>query len=161
MKIAPNSAVSIHYTLTDDDGNKLDSSRDRNEPLAYLHGAGNIIPGLESALLDHQKGDSLTVTVEAADAYGERQESLIQQAPRAAFGEGTDIKAGMQFQAQTEAGMRIFTVVDVDGDTVTVDANHPLAGNRLHFDVEVTDVRAASEEELQHGHIHGAGGHHH
>lgn len=161
MKIANNSAVSIHYTLTDDEGNQLDSSRERGEPLAYLHGAGNIIPGLENALLEREEGDSLKVTVEPAEAYGERQDALIQQAPRSAFGENAEIEVGMQFQAETEAGTRIFTIAGIDGDDITVDANHPLAGNRLHFDVEVTDVRAASDEEMEHGHIHGEGGHQH
>ena len=161
MKIAADHAISIHYTLTDDSGNTLDSSHDRGEPLVYLHGHGNIIPGLEDALLDRAVGDKLKVTVEAKDAYGERQDAMVQTVPRDAFGEGAELAPGMQFQAQTEAGVQLFTIAAVDGDSVTIDANHPLAGSRLHFDVEVTDVRAASAEELAHGHIHGAGGHHH
>lgn len=161
MKIAADHAISIHYTLTDDSGNTLDSSHDRGEPLVYLHGYGNIIPGLENALLDRAVGDKLKVSVEAKDAYGERQDAMIQTVPREAFGEGAELAAGMQFQAETDGGVQMFTITAVDGDNITIDANHPLAGNRLHFDVEVTDVRAASAEELSHGHIHGAGGHHH
>lgn len=154
MKIADNLAVSIHYTLTDDDGKKLDSSHDRNEPLAYLHGKGHIIPGLENALLDKEAGEKLKVDVEPSEGYGERSEDLIQQVPSDAF-EGVDnIEPGMQFQAQTEGGPRLITVTSVEGDNVTVDANHPLAGNRLHFDVEIVDVREASAEELEHGHVH-------
>lgn len=161
MKIAENTAVSIHYTLTDDDNNTLDTSRERNEPLAYLHGQGNIIPGLEKALVDHEEGDTLKVTVEAAEAYGERQEDMIQQVPRDAFGEGVELAPGMQFQAETDGGPRMFTISKVEGDDITIDANHPLAGRRLHFDVEVTAVREATAEELEHGHTHGAGGHQH
>lgn len=161
MKIAENTAVSMHYTLTDDAGNTLDSSREHNQPLAYLHGHGNIIPGLEKALLDHEVGDSLKVTVEPAEAYGERQEALVQQVPRDAFGEGVELAPGMQFQAQTEAGPHTFVIAAVEGDDITIDANHPLADKQLHFDVEITEVRAATDEELEHGHVHGAGGHQH
>lgn len=161
MQIADNAVVAIHYTLTDDAGTTLDTSRERNEPLAYLHGHGNIIPGLESALVGKQAGDKLNVTVTPEEGYGERHDALIQTVPREAF-EGVDeVLPGMQFQAQTDAGPRLFTITEVEGDNVTVDGNHPLAGATLHFDVEITEVREASAEELSHGHVHGPGGHQH
>lgn len=161
MKIATDHAVSIHYTLTDDHGNTIDTSCDRDEPLAYLHGYGNIIPGLEKELTGRSVGDNLKVTIEPADGYGEHNTALIQQVPREAFGEGAELEVGMQFQAEMDEDVRLFTITAINGDTVTVDGNHPLAGHRLHFAVEVTGVRPATEEELAHGHIHGAGGHHH
>lgn len=161
MQIAENAVVAIHYTLTNDAGDTLDSSRERDEPLAYLHGHGNIIPGLEKALLGKQTGDTLKVTVEPAEGYGERHEGLIQEVPREAFQGVDELEPGMQFQASTDAGPRMFTITDVQDDVVTVDGNHPLAGATLHFDVEIADVRAASAEELSHGHVHGPGGHEH
>lgn len=150
MQVAENKVVSIHYKLTNDAGETLDSSEGR-EPLAYIHGQGNIIPGLEKALDGKNSGDELNVTVEPAEGYGDRHEQLIQDVPMSAF-EGVDeVKPGMQFQAQTEAGPRVVTVVEVDEQQVTVDANHPLAGQELHFQVQVTDVREATEEEIQQG----------
>lgn len=161
MKIQNNSAVSFHYSLTDDDGNSIDSSEGQ-EPLAYLHGAGNIIPGLENALEGKAVGDSLTVAVTAAEGYGEVQKELIQEVPREAF-QGIDtIELGMQFEAQTGQGGTVpVTVIAVTDETVTVDGNHPLAGKNLNFDVTIEEVREASEEEIAHGHIHGVGGHEH
>lgn len=160
MSIVDNSVVSFHYTLTNSKGEVLDKSD--QEPLAYLHGGGNIIPGLEKALLGKKAGDKLVVTVEPAEAYGVRDDKLIQNVPRRAFQGIKDIKAGMSFTAQGDAGQPMRVVVTrVSGDMVTVDGNHPLAGETLTFDVEITEVREASEEELAHGHVHGAGGHHH
>lgn len=160
MHVANETVVSIHYTLTNDKGEILDSSKG-SHPLSYLHGAGNIIPGLEDALTNRQSGDRLNVTIDAADGYGERDPEQIQSVPRSAFQGVDQIEPGMQFTAEGPHGVVAVTVVEVDADTVTIDGNHPLAGERLHFDVEVVDVRAASAEELQHGHAHGAGGHHH
>jgi FKBP-type peptidyl-prolyl cis-trans isomerase SlyD len=160
MQAAENSVVSIHYTLTNAQGEVLDSSRG-GEPLVYLHGAGNIIPGLEKALIGKQAGDKLNVAVAPAEGYGERDEALIQQVPRRAFQGVKDIAPGMSFHAQSSQGPMQVTVTAVAGDMVTVDGNHPLAGETLNFDVEVTEVRAATLEELAHGHVHGAGGHHH
>ena len=158
MKIQNNSAVSFHYTLTDDDGIRIDSSEGQ-EPLGYLHGAGNIIPGLEKALEGKTHGDSLTVAVTAAEGYGEVQKELIQEVPREAF-QGIDtIELGMQFEAQTGQGSAVpVTVIDVTDDLVTVDGNHPLAGKNLNFDVSIEDVREATEEELANGHVNGLAG---
>ncbi len=160
MQIAANSVVLFHYTLTNAAGEQLDSSAGQ-EPLGYLHGAGNIIPGLENALAGKSVGDKLNVTVAPEEAYGTIKDELIQEVDRANF-EGIDeIEPGMQFMAQTPWGQQPVTVVKVEGDVITLDGNHPLAGETLTFDVEVVEVRAASEEELSHGHVHGDGGHHH
>ena len=161
MEIANDKVVAIHYTLTNAAGDTLDSSVERGEPLAYLHGHGNIIPGLENALLGKTAGEKLDVQVQPEDGYGERHEQLIQQVPRTAF-EGVDhLEPGMQFQADTGAGVRLFTITQVADEEVTIDGNHPLAGEVLTFAVEITEVREASAEELEHGHVHGEGGHHH
>ena len=144
MLIAANKAVSIDYTLTNDAGEVIDSSAG-GAPLVYLHGAGNIIPGLEKALEGKQGGDQIQVSIEPQDAYGEYSPELVATLNRAMF----------------EGGMQIVTIRDVEGDDVIVDGNHPLAGQRLNFDVKVVSVRDASDEEVAHGHIHGEGGHHH
>ena len=157
MQIAHNSVVAFHYTLTNDAGDVVDSSEGR-EPLTYLHGAGNIIPGLETQLLGHKAGDALQARVEAAEAYGEKNAQLVQQVPVSAFQGVEHIEPGMQFQTQTEQGPLLVTIVSVEGDTVTVDGNHPLAGQALNFDVKVDSVREATDEEISHGHVHGVGG---
>lgn len=159
MQIGDQCVVSFHYTLTNNRGDVLDRSSD--EPLAYLHGGGNIIAGLEKALLGKQVGDKLEVTVNPAEGYGEKRQELIQQVPRQAFHGIDQIELGMSFSAQSNAGPMRVTVTAVEEDQITVDGNHPLAGETLHFAVEITDVRAASPEELEHGHVHGPGGHHH
>ncbi|HAZ41283.1 MAG TPA: peptidylprolyl isomerase [Methylococcaceae bacterium] len=160
MQIENQKVVSIHYTLTNEAGQVLDSSENQ-EPLAYIHGHGNIIPGLENALAGLSKGEKLKVTVAPADGYGERDDSMVQAVPRSAFQGVDDITPGMQFQAQSPEGIQLVTVVSVEGDEVTLDGNHPMAGITLIFDVEITDVRDATAEELDHGHVHGPGGHHH
>ena len=161
MLIAANKAVSIDYTLTNDIGEVIDSSSG-GAPLVYLQGAGNIIPGLEKALDGKQAGDELTVTVEPEDAYGEYSAELVSTLSRSMF-EGVDeLEVGMQFHASAPDGqMQIVTIRDLDGDDVTVDGNHPLAGQKLTFQVKIVDVRDASQEEIAHGHVHGEGGHHH
>ena len=161
MQIAANTAVSIDYTLTNDAGEVIDSSAG-GAPLVYLQGAGNIIPGLERSLSGKQAGDELKVAIEPEDAYGEYTPELVATLGKEMF-EGVDeLEVGMQFHASGPDGaMQIVTVRDIDGDQVTVDGNHPLAGQRLNFDVKVVNVRAASDEEIAHGHIHGEGGHHH
>jgi FKBP-type peptidyl-prolyl cis-trans isomerase SlyD len=161
MTIKENSAVSFHYTLTDDAGQKIDSSAGQ-DPLAYLHGAGNIIPGLENALEGKAVGDQLNVAVSAEEGYGPVQQELIQEVPRSAFQGVESIEIGMQFEAQTGQGGAVpVTVTAVTDETVTVDGNHPLAGKSLNFDVTIEAVREATAEELEHGHVHGAGGHQH
>lgn len=157
--IANNQVVSFNYTLTNAEGETLDKSQ--GEPLVYLHGAGNIIPGLEKALEGKTVGDKFVITIPAAEAYGEYNPELVQEVPAQMFQGVENIEAGMQFQAQTDDGVQIVTVKSVEGETIIVDANFPLAGQDLTFDVEVTDVREATQEELDHGHVHGAGGHHH
>ncbi|WP_111496311.1 FKBP-type peptidyl-prolyl cis-trans isomerase [Marinobacter bohaiensis] len=147
--------VTIHYTLTNEQGEQLDSSREEGrEPLTYLEGAQNIISGLESALNEKDAGDKVQVSVDPAEGYGEVNEELVQPVPRSAF-EGVDtIEPGMQFQAQTPGGPQIVRVVKVEEETVTIDANHPLAGETLNFDVEVVETREPTEEEVEHGHAH-------
>lgn len=161
MQIAANKAVAIDYTLTNDAGEVIDSSAGA-APLVYLHGAGNIIAGLEKALLGKQAGDEINAAIEPGEAYGEYSAELITTLSRAMF-EGVDeLEVGMQFHASgPDGGMQIVTIRDIDGDDVTVDGNHPLAGQRLNFQVKVVSVRDASAEEVAHGHVHGEGGHHH
>ncbi|HET7267879.1 MAG TPA: peptidylprolyl isomerase [Oleiagrimonas sp.] len=158
MQIADRSVASFHYTLTNEGGDVIDSSRERNEPLAYLHGAGNIVPGLEKAMAGREAGDSFKVEVAPAEGYGPRHEEMMQTVPRSSFQGVPEVKPGMQFQANGPQGQVIVTVVEANDEEVKVDGNHPLAGETLHFDVEVTEVREATEEELTHGHVHGAGG---
>lgn len=160
MQIAHEKVVTIDYTLSDDDGNVIDTSHG-GQPLAYLHGASNIIPGLEDALTGKQAGDELQVTVEPEDGYGEHDPDMCQVVPRNLF-EGVDqLDIGMNFQTMTDAGPRLVTITNIEGDDITVDGNHPLAGVTLNFHVIVRDVRDASAEELDHGHVHGPDGHHH
>jgi len=160
MQIADNMVVTLDYTLKDDNGTILDSSTDGN--FAYLHGAHNIIPGLENALTGKSAGDEVNVTVIPAEGYGERHDSMVQAVPRDMFDSEQEIEVGMQFHAQSPDGdMVVVTVMDMDDDNITVDGNHPLAGMNLNFGVKVIDVREASTEELDHGHVHGPGGHHH
>ena len=158
MQITQNAVVSIHYTLTDDSGNKLDSSD--GTPLAYLHGNGNLIPGLERELEGKAAGDKLSVKIAPADAYGEYDKSLVQRVPRRALKGIGNLQVGMQLHTQSPHGVRAVTVTQIAGDMVTLDGNHPLAGKSLNFEVEIAEVRAATEEELAHGHVHGPGGHH-
>jgi FKBP-type peptidyl-prolyl cis-trans isomerase SlyD len=160
MSIQQDSVVSIHYTLKDDKGTVIDSSP-AGQPLSYIHGHGNLIPGLERELAGKGAGDKLQVAITPGDAYGEYHQDLVQQVPRSALSNIPDVRPGMQLSAQTDKGPRSVTVKEVGEETVTLDANHPLAGMTLHFDVEVADVRDASAEELAHGHVHGPGGHHH
>ena len=160
MQIAERTVASFNYTLTNDAGEIIDTSTGR-APLADLHGAGNIVPGLEKEMTGKRAGDVFDVVVAPEDGYGQPNPMLIQTVPRAAFQGVDSIEVGMEFQAQTPQGPLSVVVSKVDAEEVTVDGNHPLAGKTLHFAIEVTDVRDASVEELQHGHVHGPGGHHH
>ncbi|HXG37197.1 MAG TPA: peptidylprolyl isomerase [Bacteroidota bacterium] len=159
MKIAKDTVVTIDYTLTDEQGKVMDSSRGQ-EPLTYLHGAGNLIPGLESQLEGKSKGDEVKISVPPAEAYGERDERKVLTVAREQFRGIDRLEVGMQFAADGGQGEYFVTVTRIDGDMVTVDANHPLAGKTLNFDVRVVDVRQATPDELSHGHVHGPGGHH-
>ncbi|HUR41809.1 MAG TPA: peptidylprolyl isomerase [Verrucomicrobiae bacterium] len=160
MLISANCVAYIRYTLTNEAGTVLDSS-EGGEPLAYLHGGGNIIPGLEKALEGRQAGDKLTVTVAPQDGYGLRDEKLVQKIPRRAFQGVKDLRPGMRFNANSGGGGAPVVVTQIQGDMVTIDGNHALAGVTLTFAVEIEKVREATAEELLHGHVHGAGGHHH
>ena len=154
LMIGDKMVVSMHYTLTDNDGKVLDSS-EGTEPLDYLHGAGNIIPGLETALIGKVADDALKVTVEPKEGYGELIPELIQKVNKSAF-EGVDnLEPGMAFEAQGPDGQVQRVVISaVEGDEVTVNGNHPLAGVTLNFDVKIVSVRDATEEEIAHGHVH-------
>ena len=153
LMIGDKSVVTIHYTLTDDAGEVLDNSRD-SDPMVYLHGANNIIPGLENELTGKTAGATLKVTVSPENGYGEHSSEAIQKVPRSAFEGVEDIQPGMQFQTEGPQGMQIIVVAEVSEEEVTVDANHPLAGKTLHFDVSIEAVRDATPEELDHGHAH-------
>jgi FKBP-type peptidyl-prolyl cis-trans isomerase SlyD len=160
MNITEDKVVSIHYILTDETGVVLDRSAD-GSPLSYLHGHGNLVPGLERELTGKGAGEKLEVTVNPADAYGEYDAQLVQRVPRRALKGLARLTVGMRLQTQTAQGARAVTVTHIAGDMVTLDGNHPLAGKKLHFRVEVESVRAATQAELEHGHVHGPGGHAH
>jgi FKBP-type peptidyl-prolyl cis-trans isomerase SlyD len=162
MTIENHRVVNIHYTLRSAEGEVLDSSEGR-EPLAYIQGIGNLISGLEAKLHGKAKGDKVKAIVAPADAYGEYDDQLVHLVPLSGFqsADGEQLEVGMQVQVDTGQGHAIAMVTSIEGDDVTLDLNHPLAGAELHFDVEIMGVREASEEELDHGHVHGPGGHHH
>lgn len=160
MKIADGMAVTMAYVLKDDAGAVIDTS-EGDEPLEYLHGAGEIVPGLEKAMTGKAVGDKVEVKVGPDEGYGKHHPEGIQEVPRAAFEGIDDIKAGMRFQAEGPDGASLIQVVEVKGDKVVIDANHPLAGKTLHFAIEVLAIREATEEERDHGHVHGADGHDH
>lgn len=160
MQAEKDKVVSIDFTLTDSDDQVIDSSEGR-EPLAYLHGQGQILPKLEEVIEGKTEGEQVQITLTPEEGYGERDENLMAQVPVDQF-EGVDeIKPGMQFQAETDEGERVFTVVETDGQNVVVDGNHPLAGATLKFDIKLSEVREATNEELEHGHAHGEGGQEH
>ena len=156
MQIAQHKVASIHYTLTDNEGNILDSSAGR-EPLNYIHGTGNLIPGMAEGLEGKVKGDKFDLKVSPEKGYGVKSDKMLQQVPRSSFG-AQPVKVGMQFQ--TNNG-QVVTITKIGLDSITVDGNHPLAGVELNFAVEILDVRSATTEEISHGHVHGPGGHHH
>ena len=160
MQIADQKVVVLHYTLTDNEGKVIDKSDDGS--FAYLHGARNIIPGLENALSGKAAGDELKVSIPPEEGYGHRDENMLQEVPKTMFEDDSQIAVGSQFHAQGPNGeMLVVTVMEVNDDNVVVDGNHPLAGVELNFEVMVVEVRDASEEEIEHGHVHGPGGHHH
>lgn len=161
MQITKHAVVSIDYELKDDEGATIDTSAG-GEPLTYLHGARNIIEGLEKALEGKKAGDSVSVKVSPEEGYGMPDESRVQQVPKEMFQDESQIKVGEQFYAQGPEGEHLtVTIKEVADDHVVIDANHPLAGKNLNFEVTIKEVREASEEEVAHGHVHGPGGHHH
>ena len=155
MRVEEHAVVLIHYVLTNDDKEVLDSSQGQ-DPLAYLHSTGHLIPGLEAQLLGKTAGDKLDVTVQPGDGYGEFNEELVQVVPNDVFDGVESIEPGMQFQTSNEDGSdgETITVVSVENDEVTIDGNHTLAGVTLHFAVDIIEVREATAEELEHGHVH-------
>ena len=158
MTIADKSVVGIQYTLKNDSGEELDGSSE-GEPLVYLHGCGNIIPGLEDALLGKNIDDKLNVTIEPEKAYGEKKEEMMGKVPLSAFEGMGELKEGMRFDAEGADGHRQMVVIEEVGEEeVTINGNHPLAGETLHFDVTVDSIRQATAEELEHGHVHAPGG---
>jgi FKBP-type peptidyl-prolyl cis-trans isomerase SlyD len=158
MQIEDKMAVSIHYTLKDNAGEIIDSSQG-DEPLVYLHGTGGLGPGLEKELTSKAVGDAFDVTIAPEDGYGVRDDSLVQEVPRDAFQDVKDLEVGMQFHTQAPDGEGILpvTITALKDEEVTIDLNHPLAGETLNFHIEVIDIRAATKDELAHGHVHGAG----
>ena len=156
MQITKHKVASIHYTLSDNDGKVLDSSIGQ-DPLTFIQGIGNLIPGMEEGLEGKGKGEKFKIKVSPEKGYGVKDDALTQSVPRTAFGT-QEVKVGMQFQTN-QGG--VVTITKIGLSEITVDANHPLAGVELNFDVEVMDIRSATEEELAHGHVHGPGGHHH
>lgn len=159
MNIESNKAVTLSYTLKNDEGTILDKA-DANEPFIYLHGNHGIIPGLEKALEGKAKGDNFTVSIEPAEAYGEYNEEMKQEVPKEMFGDMDDSQLfpGAQFHAETNQGMQVISIAAVGEETVTIDGNHPMAGLNLNFEGTVDDIRDATEEEIAHGHVHAAGG---
>ena len=160
MKITDKTVVQFHYTLKDEAGEVLESSTG-NDPMAYLHGSSNMLVGVEKALTDKEAGDSFSVTLPPEEAYGERQEDAIQRVSAKHLQGASKWQPGMVAVVKTEQGQRQVTVIKAGKFMVTVDMNPPLAGKVLTFDLQVVDVRAATEEEVEHGHAHGVGGHHH
>ena len=160
MQIESNSVVTLHYTLKDNDGAVIDQSEDGS--FLYLHGAMNIIPGLENALAGKKAGDEFSVTVAPEEGYGAKDPEHIQEVPKEMFEGNDEIQVGVQFHAQGPDGQAVVvTVVEVKDDVVVIDGNHALAGVDLNFEVKIVEVRAASEEEISHGHVHGPHGHDH
>jgi FKBP-type peptidyl-prolyl cis-trans isomerase SlyD len=160
MKVQKDAVVTIDYTLKNDDGEVLDSSKENGE-LSYLHGHQGIVEGLEEALEGKTEGEKVETTLDPEKAYGERDERLLFDVGRDRMPDDADLEVGMQFLAQGQDGsQRPVTVAAIGDDNVTLDGNHPLAGERLHFDVTINGVREASDEEIDHGHVHD-GSHHH
>lgn len=155
LKVEDNKVVTFEYTLKNDNGEILDSSS-KNAPLEYLHGAGNIVPGLEAEMEGKKVGDKFKASVEPEDAYGLRFEELVQKIDKDKLSHLPNLEVGMQLQAYDEDGMQILTVVDISDTEVTLDGNHPLAGEKLHFDVEIVDIREATEDEIEFG-LNGGG----
>ncbi|MFW7379138.1 MAG: FKBP-type peptidyl-prolyl cis-trans isomerase [Oligoflexus sp.] len=159
MKIKKNTVVAMHYRLTNNAGELIDESTDT--PLSFIYGIGQIVPGLEVALEGKTTGDKIDVKVDPKDAYGERNDGMTQAVPKEQLAGVPNLQVGMQLEAQAEDQRIIVTVTDIQDEHVMIDGNHPLAGVELNFAVEIVSVRDATSEELDHGHVHGPGGHDH
>ncbi|PKG83424.1 peptidylprolyl isomerase [Colwellia sp. 75C3] len=157
MKIAKNNVVVMHYAVSDSEGTLIDSSYE-DKPMAIIQGTGYLIPGLDDALIDHEAGDKFEVAVACEDAYGERHDDYVQTVPREVLAGVEDLSLGTQLRATTDDGEQTVIVIDVQEDEITVDGNHPLSGLDLSFDVEIIEVREATADELEHGHVHSEGG---
>jgi len=160
MNISENAVVTLNYTLKNDEGQTLDSS-DGGEPLVYLHGVGGLIPGLENELTGKSKGEKFSTIIEPKDAYGTKADDMLKVVPKVNFEGDEELKVGMKVELDTDHGPTVAMVAKVEDTQVTLDLNHPLADVTLYFDIEVVDIREATEEEIAHGHVHGPGGHHH
>ncbi len=156
MQIADNHVVTIHYTVKTTDGDEIDSSSGQ-DALSFIQGSHYMIAGLEEALYDKESGDEFTVTIAPDKAYGDRNNNLVQEVPLSMF-EGMEVDVGMSFRATTDHGEQSVIIIDKSDDAITVDGNHPLAGQTLVFDVNIEDVRDATDDEISHGHVHGKGG---
>jgi len=159
MKVGLNKVVAIHYTLTNNEGTVLDSSNGRG-PLNFIHGLGHLIPGMEEGLHGKEVGNKFQLKVSPEKGYGNYQNEMVQQVPLSAFA-GQEINVGMQFEAGSDEQRFLVNIKAIDAETVTVDGNHPLAGVELNFDIEVMEIREATDDEIAHGHVHGPEGHHH
>jgi len=160
MKIVKDSVATFHYTLKDDSGEVIDTSEGQ-EPLAYLHGAGNIVPGLENTLEGLEAGEAFQVSIDSKDGYGDIDPNMIHSVKREQLQGIEELEVGMQFTSQNGEQVAHFTVTEIDGDDITVDGNHPMAGRNLHFEGKVDAVREATAEEIEHQHAHDTGGHQH
>lgn len=158
--VSEGKVVVFHYTLTNETGEQIETSKDK-QPLPYLHGANNIVPGLEKEMEGKEPGDSFEATIPPAEGYGQREEPGPQKVDRGEFPEDVELYEGMQFTGEAEGGQLIpLWITDIEGDQISVDHNHPLAGETLNFEVEIVDVRNATDEEIEHGHAHGVDGTH-
>lgn len=161
MPIGANKVVTLNYKLSDDKGNLIQTTKD-NGPFVYLSGKNQILPKLEEAIDGMLIGGKKNIELSSSEAYGDYDEKAVQQVKKDAFPEGSNLEAGMEYMAQSPEGHPVpFVIKEVKDEDVTIDFNHPLAGRNLNFDVELVDVRDATAEELDHGHVHGAGGHQH
>ena len=161
MPIEVNKVVTMNFTLTDDTGNVIDST-DTGQPFSYISGSGMVLPKLEEVVSGMIIGTKKQLKLEAKDGYGVYNDDAVQSVGKENFPEDFILEAGMEYMASNPDGVQMpFIIINVEDETVTVDFNHPLAGKNLHFDIELLDVRNATAEELNHGHVHGAGGHHH
>lgn len=160
MKVSENKVVIIHFSLKNGHGELLDTT-EGEDPMAYIHGMGQMVPGLEKALENKMTGDKIQIKLAPEDGYGVYKKEWVQNFPLSEFGEQDKVTVGAEFEIETEHGFKVGTVIEIKGDEVVTDFNHPLADETLDFDVTIVDIREPTKAELSHGHVHGPGGHHH